>query len=158
MANKILAIFVVVFVIGVISLIGVYAYKGNLSVNGPNYSEAVHEQMEAAIDAGDYDAWVQIRQENNLPMNGRMFQAINKDNFAKYAEMHDAMLSGDIDTANAIRSELGLGMMQRGANSNNADGKSTCMQCGSAERGKMQINGENQCGGTTQCIKQNSRK
>jgi hypothetical protein len=113
MANKILTIFVVVFVIGVISLIGVYAYKGNPAVNGPNYSEAVHDQLEAAIDNGDYDAWIKIRQENNLPMNGRMFQVINKDNFAKYAEMHDAQLSGDIDSANAIRAELGLsqGMM-----------------------------------------------
>jgi hypothetical protein len=142
MKNKILAAFVAVFIIGIVTMIGAYAYKGNPSVNGPNYSEAVHEQLEVAIDNGDYDAWIQIRQENNLPMNGRMFQVINKDNFELFAEMHDAQLAGDIDRADEIRSELGLGMMQRRAN--NAAG------CGLSTAG-MQSNSDTACAKASNC-------
>lgn len=103
-------------VIGLASLVSVLAYKGNPNVQGPNYDADVHEQLEAAIESGDYDAWLAIRQENNLPMNGKIFQVINEDNFDKYTELHEAMQSGDYDTANAIKSELGLGqgMMKRG--------------------------------------------
>lgn len=103
-------------VIGLASLVSVFAYKGDPNVQGPNYDADVHEQLEAAIESGDYNAWIAIRQENNLPMNGRMFQVINADNFDKFTELHEAMQSGDYDTANTIRAELGLGqgMMKRG--------------------------------------------
>lgn len=111
MKNKILIGLFAFFLISIVAFAGItYAYKGDANVKGPNYNEDVHEQMEAAIEAGDYDAWVQIRQDNNLPMTGRMFQTINKDNFDKYVAMHDAMESGDTATADAIRTELGLGL------------------------------------------------
>jgi hypothetical protein len=57
-------------------------------------------------------------------MNGKIFQVINADNFDKYTELHNAMQSGDYDTANAIRADLGLGqgMMKRG-NSGNVAGQ-----------------------------------
>ncbi len=117
MKNKILAGFGVALVLSMLVLVGVSAYRGNPDVEGPNYNEDVHDQLELAMDAGDYDAWLKIRQDNNLPMNGRMFQVVNKDNFGKYVEMHDAQLSGDTETADAIRAELGLGqgMMKRGS-------------------------------------------
>jgi len=103
-------------VIGLASLVSVFAYKGDPNVQGPNYDADVHEQLEAAIESGDYDAWIAIRQENNLPMNGKIFQVINEDNFDKYTALHEAMEEGDYDTANAIKAELGLGqgMMKRG--------------------------------------------
>jgi hypothetical protein len=115
MKNKILIGLFAFFLISIVAFAGItYAYKGDANVKGPNYTEDVHEQMEAAMDAGDYDAWVQIRQDNNLPMTGRMFQTVNKDNFGKYVQMHNAMESGDTETADAIRAELGLGLgMQR---------------------------------------------
>lgn len=111
--------FVLVFFIGVISLISVIAYKGS-NVNGLNYNEEVHEQLKAAIESGDYDAWIRIRRENNLPMNGRIFQVINADNFDKYRELHNAIQSGDYEKANLIRAELGLGqgVMKKGHQNN----------------------------------------
>ena len=155
MTNKILTIFVVVFAIGVISMIGVYAYRGDPNIQGPNYNEAVHEQLESAIEAGDYDAWVKIRQENNLPMNGRMFQVINKANFNKFVEMHDANLAGDTDKADEIRSSLGLGQgmmkgkMQAGQGCN-MKGTGN-MNCGKLVQGKTNIVGNGQ-GQTNQFI------
>ncbi len=119
MKNKMLMGIFVLFLVSIVAFAGItYAYKGNANVQGPNYNEEVHEQLEAAIEAGDYDAWLQIRKDNNLPMRGKIFQVINEDNFDKYAAMHEAMESGDTETADAIRAELGLGqgMMNKGNN------------------------------------------
>lgn len=105
-------------VISIASLGAVLAYRGNPDVKGPNYDAQVHEQLEAAMDAGDYDAWIQVRKDNNLPMQGRMFQIITADNFDKYVELHEVNLAGDIVKANAIKAELGLGQgMQKHGNS-----------------------------------------
>ena len=109
MNKKIWIAIVAVFVISAASLIAVMAYQGNPNVKGANYNTDVQAKLEAAIDSGNYDAWIQIRKDNNLPMQGRMFQVINKDNFGKFAEMHNAMLSGDTAKADSIRAELGLG-------------------------------------------------
>lgn len=123
--NKIFAIFTAVFVIGVISMIGVYAYKGDPGINGPNYNESVHEALETAMENGDYNAWIKLREENNLPMNGRMFQVINKENFGKLVEMHEANEAGDADKAAEIRTELGLGqgMMNKGNSARGSQGQ-----------------------------------
>ncbi|MEM4638075.1 MAG: hypothetical protein QXK76_03595 [Candidatus Woesearchaeota archaeon] len=120
MKKTIFFVFGLMLLVGLASLISVMAYKGDPSVKGPNYNEEVHEQLEAAIEQGDYNAWIAIRRENNLPMNGRIFQAINAENFDKYKELHNAMQSGDYDRANTIRTELGLGQgMKKGTNRKN---------------------------------------
>lgn len=108
MKNNILTIFVAIFIIGVLSMFGVYAYNGNQDMNLVNYNSNVHDALEQAIENNDYDAWIKVRQDNNLPMNGKMFQVINKANFAKYKELHDANLAGDFEKADKARSDLGL--------------------------------------------------
>jgi hypothetical protein len=117
MKNKILATFGALFLIGVVSLMGVWAYRGDPQASGPNYDATVQLQLEAAMADGNYDAWIKIRQDNNLPMNGKVFQVINKDNFNKFVELHNANLAGDTAKADAIRAELGLGQgqMKRGS-------------------------------------------
>ncbi len=134
MKNKILGTMFALLLIGIIALVGVtYAYKGDPNVKGPNYSADVHEQMEEAMSNKDYDAWIKIRQDNNLPMNGRMFQVINKDNFNKYVEMYNANLAGDIVKADAIKAELGVGNgmmgksgMQKGTGNGMCQGSGVC--------------------------------
>jgi len=122
-ANKILMALLAVFAIGIASF-SAMAYRGEPSAVGPNYDEEIHSQLEAAMEAGDYDLWVSIREDNNLPMNGKIFSVINEDNFDKFVELHEAMESGDSDTADSIRSELGLGqgMMKRGNGQKNSRG------------------------------------
>ena len=41
---------------------------------------------------------------------GRVSQVVNEGNFARFAEMHKLMLEGKTNEANAIRTELGLGL------------------------------------------------
>ncbi len=123
MNKKLWIAIVIVFVISVASLIAVIAYKENPLAKGANYNTQVHEQLEAAMGAEDYDAWIQIRKDNNLPMQGKIFQVINAENFDRYVAMHNAMLLGDTEIADSIRTELGLG---QGAGSCQGNGGTGC--------------------------------
>ena len=86
------------------------AYQGDPTVQGPYYDPAIHEDLQNAIENGDYVAWMNIRTENNLPTRGRVFSVINQDNFNLFQELHEANLNGDYDRAQEIRQELGLGI------------------------------------------------
>jgi hypothetical protein len=100
-----------IFGVAIVISIGVAsAYLGNPGFMGPNYNEEVHEQLRTAIESGDYEQWVQIREEYNLPMRGKMDQLITEENFALFQQLHEAVMSGDTETAGQIREELGLGI------------------------------------------------
>lgn len=136
MKNKIFVGLFALFLISVVAFAGItYAYRGDASVKGPNYNEDVHAQLEAAMDAGDYNSWLQVREDNNLPMKGRIFQVVNEDNFDRYVAMHEAMESGDTETADAIRAELGLGqgMMKRGTGVGQGTGSGAGQKMGSGQ-------------------------
>lgn len=81
------------------------AYRGDPSVKGPNYSVERHTAMEKAFEANDYLAWKNLMQDR-----GRVAQVINKDNFAQFAEAHELAEKGDLEGAQKIRQELGLGL------------------------------------------------
>ncbi len=143
MKNQMLRGLFALFVVSIVSLAGIaYAYKGYPNVKGPNYNADVHEKLEAAMEAGDYDTWIKIRQDNNLPTKGRIFRVINEDNFDKYVELHEANLAGDTEKADAIKAELGLGqgMMKRG----NGQGKMTGSGSG-LQRNFVDANNDDLC-------------
>lgn len=81
------------------------AYRGDPLVKGPNYSAERHASMEKAFESNDYTAWKDLMQNR-----GRVAQVVNKDNFAKFAEAHRLALKGDMEGAQKIRQELGLGL------------------------------------------------
>ena len=83
----------------------VQAYRGDPTVQGPNYSEERHTQMTAAFENKDYNAW-----KNLMQGRGRVMQVVNESNFAKFAEAHQLALEGKTEEANQIRAELGLGL------------------------------------------------
>lgn len=81
------------------------AYRGDPNVQGPNYTEEHHEAMTNAFTSGDYQAW-----KNLMQGRGRVTQMVNEQNFARFVQAHNASLAGDMQTAAAIRAELGLGL------------------------------------------------
>lgn len=83
----------------------VFAYRGDPNIQGPNYSQERHEQMEQAFEKNDYNAWKALVQTR-----GRVTQVINEQNFNRFAEMHELREEGKIEEANQIRQELGLGL------------------------------------------------
>jgi hypothetical protein len=83
----------------------VFAYKGDPAVKGPNYTEERHEAMEKAFENKDYNAWKTL-----MAGRGRVSQVVNAENFAQFAEAHELAEQGKTDEANAIRTQLGLGL------------------------------------------------
>ncbi len=81
------------------------AYRGDPNVTGPNYTAERHEAMTSAFENKDYSAW-----KAQVQGRGRVAQVVNESNFGKFAEMHQLMLDGKTAEANAIRTELGLGL------------------------------------------------
>ena len=99
--------------VGVVS-IGVYsiasAYQGNYTKKGPNYSVERYAIMKKAFENNDYETW---RTEMEIFLKStdrkvRVLEVINKDNFAKFAEVHKLAEEGKYAEADAIRKELGL--------------------------------------------------
>ncbi|KKR44778.1 MAG: hypothetical protein UX02_C0002G0071 [Candidatus Moranbacteria bacterium GW2011_GWC1_45_18] len=127
-------------VIALVSAAGVayaaYAYQGDPAQKGPNFSVERHEAMQKAFENNDYNAWKSL-----MNGRGRVTEAINEGNFAKFSEMHRLMLDGKYDEANQIREELGL----RGQNRNQTrDGDHNCpgggkyLKSGNGIRGNSQ--------------------
>ena len=90
-----------------------FAYQGDPNAKGPNYNEERHEAMLNAFENKDYNAWKEARGDFG---KGRIMDQVNEDNFSKFVEMRELRLAGDIDGADALREDLGLGqgMMRHG--------------------------------------------
>ncbi len=94
-------------IIGMLATAGlVSAYRGDYLVKGPECNEQRHDAIESAFQSKDYGAWKQLMTETGR--NPRVLDMINEDNFAVFAEAHEAGKSGDYETAAALRAELGL--------------------------------------------------
>lgn len=86
------------------ALIGsAYAYQGDYTKKGPNYTPERHELMEKAFEKNDYNAW-----KNLMQGRGRVTQVVTKDNFAQFAKAHALAEQGKLAEADAIREQLGL--------------------------------------------------
>ena len=80
-----------------------FAYRGDYSEQGPDYSAERHEAMEEAFVNSNYREWLEL-----MNGRGRVTQIINEENFAKFAEAHRLAHEGNLEGADAIRKELGL--------------------------------------------------
>ncbi|MBN1175111.1 hypothetical protein JXA48_00550 [Candidatus Woesearchaeota archaeon] len=98
------------FSIAAIGLVGtaglVSAYQGNPDNQGPNYDAALHDLKVDAFDSGDYAVWKDLMEQSGA--QGRVMDVVNEENFDLFVQAHNAALSGDFETSNAIRAELGL--------------------------------------------------
>lgn len=95
-----------------------FAYRGDPSVKGPNYSEERHQAMTKAFESNDYNAWRELMQGK-----GRVTQVVNEQNFARFAEAHKLALEGNTEEAKKIREELGLGLRNGGGYGGQGDGQ-----------------------------------
>lgn len=98
-------LFAVAIVTITVASTSAFAYQGDPSVQGPNYSPETHEAIQNALNANDYATW-----QNLMEGKGRIAEKINSDNFSKFAEANKLAQAGDIEGSQAIRAELGLGL------------------------------------------------
>ncbi|MDD5469352.1 MAG: hypothetical protein PHO92_00930 [Candidatus Peribacteraceae bacterium] len=102
--------------IGLMAAVPVLAYRGNADAPGEGrFAPAQHEEMMQAIESSDYEAWKALMEEK--PGRGPWtLEVITAENFPLFAQMHQKMLAGDREGAEALREQLGLRVppMRRG--------------------------------------------
>ena len=89
-----------------------YAYQGGGDINstgsfmrrGGEESKAIHEEIKTAVENRDYEAWQTLMAEKQGPN----YELITEENFETFAQMHEAMMAGDYETAQSLHEELGL--------------------------------------------------
>ncbi len=96
----------------VVAVTSAYAYQGNVNKTGPNYTPERYVRIQKAFTENNYADWKEQMGDR------RITNKINEDNFSRFSKMHQLMLDGKTDEANAIRKELGLnqGNIHRGKN------------------------------------------
>jgi len=80
-----------------------FAYQGDYSQKGPDYSEERHEIMEKSFDENNYNNW-----KEQMTGRGRITEIVNEENFSLFAQAHKLGQEGRIAEADEIRRELGL--------------------------------------------------
>lgn len=68
--------------------------------------QETREKVQQALEAGDYNAWKEAIGDS--PRGAKSTEVITEDNFETFVEMHNAMQSGDFETAKQLAEELGL--------------------------------------------------
>ena len=84
----------------------VFAYQGDYTKKGPNYTSERHAIMQNAFASNDYELWKTEMEKTNS--SKRILSVINKDNFTKFVEANKLGLEGKTAEADKIRAELGL--------------------------------------------------
>lgn len=67
-------------------------------------------ELDTILTKGDYDAWVAYM--NSRP---KITDYVTKEEFPQYIKMHEALQSGDRQTAEDLRDEIGIPHHRRGA-------------------------------------------
>jgi hypothetical protein len=83
-----------------------FAYQGDYSKKGPNYTPEFESQITVVMNNNDYEGWKDLMEEK--VGKGRVVDVINKDNFSKFTEAWKLAHEGKIKEANVLRKELGL--------------------------------------------------
>jgi hypothetical protein len=85
---------------------GDFGKKGNYSKEGPFFDEERHELMKKAFLDADYEAWKYLMKEDGR--SSKAFELVTEENFETFVKAHEAAMSGDYETAIALRNEIGL--------------------------------------------------
>ena len=120
MNKKILGIFGVL-AISLFAVSMVFAYQGDPTVKGPDYSDERHEAMQEAFEDLDYQAWYDLMTENGrIP---KITQVITADNFEDFVIAKQAAIDGDFGPLKEFKASLNLGLGQMKHGNGEALGK-----------------------------------
>lgn len=89
--------------------------KGMYGKEGRGQYRENRQAVYDAMDSGDYNAWKEAMGERPSA------ESITEEDFQKLLEAHQFIKDGDVESARAIKSELGMGMGKR--NGGNGQGR-----------------------------------
>jgi len=96
--------------VAVKSFTPVFAYRGDATVKGPNYTEQRHNTNITAFQKGDYKAWAA-----NMAGRGAT-RFVNESNFKEFAAAQVASQKGNNSLINAFRAKYGMGQGSKNGN------------------------------------------
>ena len=91
---------------GVVFSTAATAYKGDYSVEGPDCDEERHDAMEKAFESLDHNAWYALMTKDGR--HPRVVDRVTEENFHLFVQAHVAGKSGDEESAQKIRADIGL--------------------------------------------------
>lgn len=80
------------------------AYRGDPAKTGPRFDTERRQAVENAFADKDYESWKALMGDRGPAASG----LINKENFARFAEMRSLLKQGKTEEADKIRAELNL--------------------------------------------------
>ena len=104
MRNKLIMSGLMALVLGLGVSGSAFAYQGDFSRSGPNYTPDFEAQITEVLTNGDYYGWKDLIE--NKVGDGSVGDVITKDNFDKFVEAWKLAREGKIKEANSIRREL----------------------------------------------------
>jgi hypothetical protein len=139
--NKTLMSFGIFGVFALLSMGMIFAYQGDPTVKGPDYSDERHDAMEEAFASSNYQDWYDLMSESGR--SSRVLEVVNEGNFATFVESHEAMEAGDLETSQELRAELGLGQGRMAGNNGAGLNDGSSLGQGKAmNKGSMQGTGQ----------------
>lgn len=94
------------------------------------FMEEKHESMITIFENGDYQGWLGLMGDKPVA------QEISEDEFARFTEMHNFHVAGDLESAEDIAEELGLPDMRAMHRENMGEGQGYGMRNGSGFGGR----------------------
>ncbi len=88
----------------------ILAYRGDINVKGPNYTEERHTINTNAFQKGDYKAWAA-----NMAGKGAT-RFVNESNFKEFASAQISAQKGDKSLIEAFRTKYGMGQGSKNGN------------------------------------------
>lgn len=104
MRNKLVMSSLMTLVLGLGVSGSAFAYQGDFSKDGPNYTSDFEAQITEMLINKDYNGWKDLIE--NKVGDGRVVEIITKDNFDKFVEAWKLAREGKIKEANSIRRKL----------------------------------------------------
>ncbi|GEM_PF-5970015 len=84
----------------------VSAYRGDVTKAGPYYDAEVHDNIQAAIKDGNYQAWRDLMLTRG---NSKITTVVTENNFSEYSAAYLDALSGDSTSLINFRESNGFG-------------------------------------------------
>jgi hypothetical protein len=87
----------------------------NQRIGGQGMANGNNAELRLAVEAEDYEAWQEaISSMDYAPRIADV--VLTEDDFNLLVQLHEARESGDMEAAQKLKDELGIGWQQRGRN------------------------------------------
>ncbi len=103
-------------ILGIVMVAGLAsAFQGNFETGQLRLADdETRNALDQSFENNDYSAWYEIVSKQNKAH--KISEYITEENFEVFADMHEAAMNGDMETAKELREALGFPGFRQGRN------------------------------------------